>query len=1233
METVKILPKDAYEIGKVYDFIVKQPYSSYCELIDPTTGLTTYLQGTTKLKLFKKQPLKCRVTEVTGKHPRIELVNIGEFEEGGETLTETKLENLLNERQWPWNMKDFIDLLLTDERETSFDVLGHRWIQSLLGKKADLMAVRRECSDLLELSDLLNQCGPTEREFYQERLTRLIERIGYYIKAEQLIENEKNGEADETPDNFIDTIFHKLKVSGFVYHPEKNFNILSSLFLRRPDLMHSRIEELTEIIKTKDLRIWEKEPFRTALILLLELYIIECKGTIGKTKDNGHLAANNLTALAIQLLLTKGVDDATIFDEQLNAARLCTVASYNPEVNPEELLEAGYHNLFNSEYQLPAYRLDNLRMLPHYLANMETPPGIDTVNTFVQNNIKLTVSPEGVTLQPHKPEGDLYPVFPAEMNLWKGMQVRLGSRMDLSAAGHNNLKPYRDVWKEIEAELFNRQISKPKETVKKNKKRHKSFDQVRISIRSQDEKDPGKFYCQIEDEIGGEGYIYLEDIVPYQVSGQLRHFQAPDGRFLVFEAEITEVSDGEFRFSMRENVKNRVSQKDFYSEDEDIICAVGSNPNVRGEAPAISREGASVTLRNAHEFNGIERGVTVECSLVGKVTNDFHIQCDIEEIVPYTFSVVEAFTTLMRKVAVDCISEPEDGPEEQMLTTDRLLDEAYVRELIYMIDRMAILDGDYMKSYNYLAFARILCMLLGREAQAAYYKGRMDIIALLHDFAIHNTVDAERVDELGNVNPELFNGNGPLKERFMQLQTISYLDKPDRNPDLFDLAQSNSALAPLASLCLAYNITKEARMIKASEDIHNRIKGCLNLKGYESGLKKYGKHDHEDGNVEFKTSIVYSADKDSKGPDPERQMKEILRVINAFLNSYGGTLYIGVNDAGLGVGLEEDLEYYKDNKDKYIRDIMDAVAMTWGNPVLAAYIESVAFDEDNKDKDVVAVKVRPMPQGVPFEKVWWVRKEGSKRGLDEKGFEEYQKVRHMAETAQNEPPTEKSVPAPEERKAPAQTTPQVPIPSVKKSGEQIATSRIRRNVLEEYMDNYVTPVAYLRFADGNKFMKLDDWDYDYDAPLTLVLRAEEENGYLVLGYENGGIVKVPVRELLDFQDREYPRYGDSKLIFATLASDDDILLTISKENKSRAKAVVRGDTLSKYKEGRLMDSGEVKIREDLIGKVLAFEVVPAEYKGDFGSITDKKDTFAGTPDGPATKAMINRLHLWGVKEI
>lgn len=64
-----------------------------------------------------------------------------------------------------------------------------------------------------------------------------------------------------------------------------------------------------------------------------------------------------------------------------------------------------------------------------------------------------------------------------------------------------------------------------------------------------------------------------------------------------------------------------------------------------------------------------------------------------------------------------------------------------------------------------------------------------------------------------------------------------------------------------------------------------------------------------------------------------------------------------------------------------------------------------------------------------------------------------------------------------------------------------------------------------------------------------------------------------------------------------------------------------------------LDSGEMMFNENLASEILAFEVIPAQYKEDFSGILDKKDTFVGYPANSVTKPMVNKLHLWGITEI
>ena len=936
-----------------------------------------------------------------------------------------------------------------------------------------------------------------------------------------------------------------------------------------------------------------------------------------------------MQALALQLLLHHNTNDNTIADYRLNTARLCIISSYLYPLHPDWLVDMAYFYLFHSNAHLMNYTMDNIGLIPHYIASLYPGGKIDTVNSFTQNRIKLMVSADGIQLFSSGADSTLKPVFPKDLGLWQGLQVFLDGKTNtnLNNAKPNDITPYQKIWEEIENELFN-VASAVTAPIVKTKKQHHINEIVRISFIRQDVSNRNKYWCKIEDEIGGDGYIMVGDIVPYTITTSLRHFLAPDGSRYVFEARIINDEDGSFHFSMLKEMKE--AALDYYTYDEDIICSLGGASIQGGLAPAVSKEGISVSIKNAGEFEGVGKNTIVKCRLLGRGTGTFHIQCEMIDVTSYDFDMTSAFRILMEDYSVGKISENISSQEEEdILESDRVLDESYVREIIFLIDRMAIIDKDYVKSYNYLAFARTLCLLIGWEAQAAYYKGRMDIITMLHYFARNSKVDEQRLEQLENVNAELFSNNIILRERFLQLQAVSFLDKPEHNDDLYEVAKNNPNLHELASLVLAYNITKTSKMESTATDIHNRIKQQLNLKGFETGLKLYGTGE-ETIDTEYKTSIVFPAG-NSHSANPDKQMEEIMKVINSFLNTVGGTLYVGVNDYGLGTGVEEDLNYtlYYGDKDKYLRAIPDAMSIKWGNSLATTYIEDIYFDSSNHDKDILVVKIKPHQMGVPFDGHYYVRVGSTKRKLTKEEFAEYQKLnRKLPE--QVETTTKDAAEQSQE-----QDKQIVTVPLITSKEDEVHTSRIRKNVLAEYLDpdNYVEPVAFFKFLGNGKFRKLDQYDYDDQSLLTLTVLENEIKSWLILGYDNGHIAKVSVEELMEYQERDYSRFADAKLIFASFANDDDAVLTISRENKTRPKVVMRMDTVTNFEEGKLMDNGEMPFNEKLASEFLAYDIIPSKYKHQFDGILDKIKSFVGYPLNQVTKPMVNTLHLWGINEI
>lgn len=979
-----------YNIGESYPFKIKNVFSDYCELIDEERGVRTYLKDTGNLRLSKDQVINCKILSCKEKRPRVELVDLTDIiVRKNAKINEEKLNNLLVDEGVMWNTRDFIRLMMAEENETPFASRCRIWIARQISTGGNLMDIRQDCENILEYSNLLDSCSAGERDFYQYRFTTLIENLSYYIKAQRYIADNDNPDAQLNANSYTASILNKLRSSGFVYHPMKHFNILSSIFQLSTELMYAHMPELFEIIRSRDLRMWLIEPFRSGLIKILEQYILDNEARIDRTKDNGDMVAKTIEALALQLLLINEHEHSDDDAYRLASSRICTVTSYARMANSIEIITLALNNLLGEKVDLPKYNFTAVGKpnFPFFISDTarRSKLAINNVNTFTRNHNCLTISSEGITLKHLTNSKKMDTVLPTELNLWQGMQVMLPQRpASARFIGVKDIFKYKQLWNDIESEMFD--MSSSNDSNAKSKKRHKVTELVHISIVRQDTNDPNKFYCRIEDEIGGEGYIYLKNIVGYTAAVSVRHFLSDKGKRLIFEASIIDNDDDMHIFSMAEGLKDWTET--FYDDDEDIVCSLGANQTRNsGRLPGVTTEGISVSLGGLENFNGLERNEIVVAHFIGASQGTFHIEANITDRANDNFDLEDSFHFLMKEFAIGEVEDNSIGvTDKDIMDADKIMSLTTVKELIYIIDRMAIIDNEYIKSYNYLAFARILSLMIGWDSQASYYKGRMDIILMLHDFAVNDRVDENGMNALANANSDLFSGNPILHDRFKQLQTVSFIGKPEHNTDLWALAADNDeTIRELAELVLSYNFVKVNNMDSQAVDIHNRIKKTLKLRGHETGLKMYGSG-IEDKTTEYKTSIVYVADKTTDKPNHAEQMKEIMRVICSLLNTDGGTLYIGVNDSGMGVGLEQDLDYqeFSGDRDKYQRCIIDNIVKAW-DKVVATYVD-VNFDPTN-DKPVCIVTVRPYAKGVHYAGYWYVRIGSTKRPMTLSEFE------------------------------------------------------------------------------------------------------------------------------------------------------------------------------------------------------------------------------------------------------
>ena len=137
----------------------------------------------------------------------------------------------------------------------------------------------------------------------------------------------------------------------------------------------------------------------------------------------------------------------------------------------------------------------------------------------------------------------------------------------------------------------------------------------------------------------------------------------------------------------------------------------------------------------------------------------------------------------------------------------------------------------------------------------------------------------------------------------------------------------------------------------------------------------------EDKTKEFKSSFIYPADKSQHmSANMKLQSRNVFKGVCAFLNSMiGGTLYLGVNDMGYVIGLDNDLDFVKGSLDSYIRLIQDEAKQAFEQSILDFLDFEVMFEGR-----VVAIKVRPYPDGLVYmDKVPYKRNFGESEPMRE----------------------------------------------------------------------------------------------------------------------------------------------------------------------------------------------------------------------------------------------------------
>ncbi len=1273
-QDITVFINDFYEVGKNYDFLVKDVKN------DPETVYELQDEHDLCFKLYnapeslsKGNKIKCKILKINGINVSLKYV--------GTLATKLPLE-FYDFSQWltllGYNRKhDYVLRLLesfpqfetallkydNDDAIWIFEVLQAvsqhitEWLIACKDNRKQLNRTvrrmdlaKRLALLILEESDFLRNCNPEQRTVLQSRLSNYVEQFTQYGQAADMILNK-------TYSNFIDKILHRLKEAGYLYKPSSQFRIMMTILKLRPEMINTRMGELFEALHNWEVTNWQSEPFRSALVQQLQIFIegnskqINLLPAYDSSEENKTIVRMVL-AIAVQSILAT---DSDPFDLKINRAMLYRYISYLNADYVNILLNKGAEAILGIERPCEFTWSDTEH--PTLLILKSSHPWTDTldteslVKTYSTSKAIVQLRADSLHIIAKNADPDST-VLPNNLIDWLNPKISLEDDVKVhNVKKSKDLATFDKMWENIRWAIFGYEDSAG-ERIEKSKPYSGEEVKIRIDdirvLKNGNDRQRLQFHCTIQDELYvGEGWMPCDTYhmigwlshkdIPGNYDGSLRFAQDEDGSPLLFDATVIRKNE-ELEFSIKSQIEDYLLENLWPGSES--IAIVTHFDRLNNAWLCLSELGCTFKVPCDDTTQELCEGKLVRVKYIEPDRSGTMIQFFIGELsndqtdLPNSLKKSECLISLMKGLGQ--ISHEGEYENSAVVEVEEVMSREELLELIYMLQRRAYSESEYLKAFNYLGLGTILCRLSEATHLLSDFTAHMELLKLLQDFGKNQKINREWLESCKDKVK-----NTPMLERiYTRLKIVADLDFNEDADWLWAIRNNprNETEGRLASLVLSYNMLPK-EMENARKDVLKEISTLLNVNNTVPTSKYYG---DESQTVEFKSSLIYSTRGGSR-PNIKQQLHEIVHTICGFMNARGGVLYIGVNDSGYENGLEDDLAYrmshgHKATIDSMIVDLQNYLDRNM--PIHAKDHWEIMSDPDSR-KGVIIVKVAPVEIPVELDGIIYVRSSSTTKPRLEKEREDFINNRshnynllmklwgvgqistHTKEDISEETsfndskhPTPVITPKPE----PPVTTESIP----EQVSEKIETGKHRLNVLHSYEPNFSTPSLYAYFMEGNRLLVTPDDSYiDYEPNCRLALAVKQrEKGWLIFTYEDGRVVKFSLDLLLDFSPNETrDHYSGSNLRFVNIAGENDYLLTVLKA--SYGAIFYRLDTLHNMDiAANLKDSGSPLC--DNQHTIIAQEIVsPDKLMFLDSDAIDKERRFFGVPlpmgDGTLTE--------------
>ena len=466
-----------------------------------------------------------------------------------ESLLFREFKNALGERQLSPQWADFVRKMADDTSEKRFFLDCHDLIRlHLLEKKRPLEEVHEKIEGMFEFSPLMRDCPDEQKGRIARRLTDFLDLLGYYIEACHIL--GVTGKDMKWPDSpawvFVDSILSALKATGFVYDFKRKFNVLGCMLRMAKIPMAS---DLIDVLSSCGISNGADERFRIEVVKLLDFFVSIHIVAAYKRRDSREMVNDLLKALILELNLFRDQETEYI-DRRLTHARICLLSSclVGSKDDAIALINRSYSYLLASDNvrDFPTLSLDNPNQVPHQLLHHPVEEVVRE-HEYERREMNLLMTDGRLRLMPKGlKEADCHAMLPREVKLWKDIQVYLDIKSETREIRQNDIRPFRDLWLDVEHSLdVRRQVGLFKNDEENSETPSlKEGDIVDIVIVRQHDRDKDKFLCVTAKAPQVAGYISVRDIVPYNINADLRHFRSREGNPLVYEARVAAVEEG-----------------------------------------------------------------------------------------------------------------------------------------------------------------------------------------------------------------------------------------------------------------------------------------------------------------------------------------------------------------------------------------------------------------------------------------------------------------------------------------------------------------------------------------------------------------------------------------------------------------------------------------------------------------------------------------------------------------